>query len=48
MRIDHGPGYRRYFIPSGPVFAALLAGSDKSTQDADSKRAVDIAKEWTP
>ncbi len=48
MRIDYGPGYRIYFIQSGPVFVVLLAGGDKSTQDADIKRAIEIAKEWKP
>lgn len=48
MRIDHGPGYRLYFIQSGPVIVVLLAGGDKSTQDADIKRAIEIAKEWNP
>ncbi len=48
MRIDHGPGYRLYFIRSGPVIVVLLAGGDKSTQDADIKRAIEIAKEWKP
>lgn len=48
MRIDHGPGYRLYFIQSGPVLVVLLAGGDKSTQDADIRRAIDIAKEWKP
>ena len=48
MRIDYGPGYRLYFIQSGPVLVLLLAGGDKSTQDADIKRAIEIAKEWKP
>ena len=48
MRTDHGPGYRLYFIRSGPVIVVLLAGGDKSTQDADIKRAIEIAKEWNP
>lgn len=48
IRIDHGPGYRLYFIRSGPVIVVLLAGGDKSTQDADIKRAIEIAKEWKP
>ena len=48
MRIDYGPGYRLYFIQSGPVLVVLLAGGDKSTQDADIKRAIDLSKEWKP
>ena len=48
MRIDYGPGYRIYFIQSGPVLIVLLAGGDKSTQDADIKRAIEIAEEWKP
>jgi putative addiction module killer protein len=46
MRIDYGPGYRIYFMQSGPVLVVLLAGGDKSTQEADIKRAIEIAKEW--
>jgi putative addiction module killer protein len=46
MRIDHGPGYRLYFMRRGSVLVVLLAGGDKSTQDADIVRAVEIAKEW--
>lgn len=48
MRIDHGPGYRLYFTLSGQVLVVLLAGGDKSTQDADIKRAIEIVKEWKP
>ena len=46
MRIDYGPGYRIYFMQRGPVLVLLLAGGDKSTQDADIKTAIKIAKEW--
>jgi len=46
LRIDYGPGYRVYFIQRGPVVIVLLAGGDKRTQDADIKRALDIAKDW--
>lgn len=46
IRIDYGPGYRLYYMQSGPVIVVLLAGGDKSTQDADIKRALEIAKEW--
>jgi putative addiction module killer protein len=46
MRIDHGPGYRLYYLRKGSVIVVLLAGGDKSTQAADIKRAVTIANEW--
>jgi putative addiction module killer protein len=46
LRIDHGPGYRIYFMRRGSVMVVLLAGGDKSTQDIDIKRAIEIAKEW--
>ncbi len=46
MRIDYGPGYRLYFMEQGAVLVVLLAGGDKSTQSADIKRAIEIAKEW--
>ncbi|MCX7154883.1 MAG: hypothetical protein NTW45_00370 [Rhodocyclales bacterium] len=46
MRIDYGPGYRIYFMQRGTVLVVLLAGGDKSTQDADIKAAIKIAKEW--
>jgi putative addiction module killer protein len=46
IRIDHGPGYRIYFMQRGSVWVVLLAGGDKSTQDADIKAAIKIAKDW--
>jgi len=46
LRIDHGPGYRVYFIKRGPLVIVLLAGGDKHTQAADIERAIEIAKEW--
>lgn len=48
IRIDYGPGYRLYYMQNGPIIVILLAGGDKSTQDADIKRAIEIAKEWKP
>ena len=46
MRVDHGPGYRLYFIRHGPLVIVLLAGGDKRTQDADIDRAIKIAHDW--
>lgn len=46
MRVDYGPGYRIYFMQRGSLVVVLLAGGDKSTQDADIKVAIRIAKEW--
>ena len=43
MRIDHGPGYRMYFVQRGPMLVILLCGGDKSTQARDIKRANEIA-----
>jgi putative addiction module killer protein len=46
MRIDCGPGYRVYFARRGPLVVLLLCGGDKRTQDADIKRAIEIAGDW--
>lgn len=46
MRIDYGAGYRVYFQQRGPAIALLLCAGDKSTQDADIRRAIQIAKDW--
>lgn len=46
MRIDYGPGYRIYFKRRGNELILLLAGGNKSTQDADIKLAKSIAADW--
>lgn len=46
LRIDHGPGYRVYFMRRGPVLIVILAGGDKRTQDVDIEQAIAIASEW--
>lgn len=48
MRIDYGPGYRVYFTRRGPLVILLLCGGNKRTQDADIKRAIEIAEDWSP
>jgi putative addiction module killer protein len=45
LRVDHGPGYRVYFIQRGEVVIVLLAGGDKSTQDKDIRNAKALANE---
>jgi putative addiction module killer protein len=45
LRIDHGPGYRVYYMQRGKVLIILLCGGDKSSQDKDIKLAVKLAKE---
>ena len=44
MRIHHGPGYRVYFIRQGNDWVILLAGGDKSTQQADIRNALKLAR----
>ena len=44
MRIDYGPGYRVYFKAIGQELVILLAGGDKSTQSADIKTALRLAR----
>jgi len=43
LRINFGPGYRAYYKQIGKVVIFLLCGGDKSTQDADIKRAKKLA-----
>ena len=45
LRVDHGPGYRIYFIQRGEVVIVLLAGGDRSTQDKDIRNAKDLAND---
>ena len=46
MRIDHGPGYRVYFLQHGQTLVVLLCGGDKATQSQDIKAAKAIAARW--
>lgn len=45
MRVDIGAGYRLYFTMRARRVVLLLAGGDKSTQDADIQRAIKLAQE---
>ncbi|MDF1489604.1 type II toxin-antitoxin system RelE/ParE family toxin [Tessaracoccus caeni] len=46
LRIDHGPGYRVYYLQDGRRLILLLCGGDKSSQRRDIERAHQIAQEW--
>ena len=39
LRIAFGPGYRVYFGEDGETIVVLLCGGDKSSQEADIRRA---------
>ncbi len=45
LRIDHGPGYRVYFVQRGKVLVILLCGGDKRTQARDIRAAKSMAAE---
>ena len=45
LRIDHGPGYRVYFVKRGETVIVLLCGGDKRAQDKDIRQAIRMARE---
>jgi putative addiction module killer protein len=45
LRIFYGPGYRVYFTKQSSVVVILLTGGDKSTQDRDIKKALELARQ---
>lgn len=45
LRVTVGAGYRVYFTMRNGLIVVLLAGGDKSTQQADIKRARELAQE---
>ena len=44
MREHFGPGWRMYYVQRGETLIVMLAGGDKSTQQADIRRAIALAK----
>lgn len=44
MREHFGPGWRMYYVRRGDVLIVMLGGGDKSTQKADIKQAIALAK----
>jgi putative addiction module killer protein len=47
LRIDHGPGYRIYYVRRGETIIILLCGGDKSSKAKDIKTAKRLAEEWS-
>ncbi len=45
LRVDHGPGYRVYFVRRGHLVLVLLCGGDKSSQSRDIRTARAMAAE---
>lgn len=43
LRIDHGPGYRLYFVRQNEEFIVLLCGGDKGSQQRDIDKARELA-----
>jgi putative addiction module killer protein len=44
MREHFGPGWRMYYIHHGELLIVMLGGGEKSTQQADIRRALALAK----
>ena len=46
LRIDHGPGYRVYYMETEREIIILLCGGDKSTQQGDITKARELAEKF--
>jgi putative addiction module killer protein len=46
LKIDFGPGYRVYYTQRGDRLLLLLVGGDKSTQQKDIERAIELARDF--
>lgn len=44
MREHFGPGWRMYYVQHGELVIVMLGGGDKSTQQADIRRAITLTK----
>ena len=44
MREHFGPGWRMYYVQRGNALIVMLGGGEKSTQQADTNRAIELAK----
>ena len=44
MREHFGPGWRMYYVQRGGVLIVMLGGGNKSTQQTDINRAIELAK----
>lgn len=43
MREHFGPGWRMYYVKRGETLIVMLGGGEKSTQQADIDRAIELA-----
>jgi len=46
MKLDFGPGYRVYYAKVGDKIILLLCGGDKTTQNADIKKAAEYLSDY--
>lgn len=44
MREHFGKGWRMYFVQRGETIIVMLGGGDKSTQQRDIKKAIELSK----
>lgn len=45
MREHFGPGWRMYYVQHGDVLVVMLGGGDKSTQNSDIAKALQLAQQ---